>query len=81
MMNISSTNLFVSMIMIGKELNPNEITKILDLTPYKSFKRRDQRTETEKWKHGYWEICSVQGIESPDIALHFSWLVNQLITC
>lgn len=77
-MKTRSTNPFVSMTLIGKDLNPNEITEYLSLSPYKSFKRGDQRTETEKWKHGYWEICSVQGIKSPDITLHFSWLVNQL---
>jgi hypothetical protein len=70
--------IFVSFILIGKDLDPNDVSASLGLNPYKSFKRGDMRTESERWKHGYWEICSAENIDSHDLAIHLEWIVNQL---
>jgi len=69
---------FISFILTGKDLDPNEVSVSLGLHPYKSFKSGDMRTETERWKHGYWEICSAEDVDSPDLAIHLEWIVDQL---
>jgi hypothetical protein len=73
-----SSKVFASFILIGKDLDPGEVSASLGLNPYKSFKRGDWRTETERWKHGYWELCSTDNVSSHDLAIHLEWIVNQL---
>jgi hypothetical protein len=76
--NDDPSRTFASLIIIGKELDPVEITELLGIKPSKSFKRGDQRTDTEKWPHGYWELCSSESIKSSDLELHLQWIVDQL---
>lgn len=74
-----SDRMFVSFILIGKDLNPNAISSSLGLSPSKSFKRGDMRTITEKWKHGYWEICSSDNVNSLELETHLRWITDQLM--
>jgi hypothetical protein len=69
---------FVSFILIGKDLIPQEITDSLQITPSKSFRRGDLRTETKKWPHGYWALESTNNVASPDLVSHLEWLIKQL---
>jgi hypothetical protein len=72
-------HIYASVIFLGKNLEPQAITEALGITPYKSFKRGDIKTETEIWKQGYWELCSSTAVDSPDLSLHIKWIVDQLI--
>jgi hypothetical protein len=80
MTNTSNPNrTFASIIFIGKELDPDKITAFLGITPSRSFKRGDKRNETEKWLHGYWELCSSNMVNSSSLEFHFKWIIDQLV--
>jgi len=72
-------HVYASFILIGKELDPQEITFALGISPDISFKRGDWRTETEKWRNGYWEICSENYVKSPGLSAHLEWITQKLI--
>jgi hypothetical protein len=72
-------HIYASFIFLGKDLDPEYITETFGIAPYKSFKRGDTKTETEIWKHGYWELCSSEKVDSSDLTLHIKWIVDQLI--
>ena len=76
--NANASRTFATFQLWGKELEPDKVTKALGLTPFKSFKRGDQRTETKKWPHGYWGITSENEVSSTDLALHIEWLLDRL---
>src|SRR5437762_3088576 len=63
----------------SKDLNPDEITARLKLTPSISFRAGDQRGLSNRtWPHGYWGFTSQNEIPSKDLAVHLEWLLNQI---
>lgn len=77
--NSNPNRTFASIIFIGKELDPEKLTTFLGITPYRSFKRGDKRNESEKWLHGYWELCSINVVNSPSLEFHLNWIIGQLV--
>lgn len=69
---------FASLVFRGKDLVPQELTDTIGHNPTKSFKRGDIRKNTKKWPHGYWELTSKETVQSPDLAMHLEWLVDQI---
>lgn len=78
--NSHSKNLYVSLILKGKTLNPQVVTDYLGITPSKSFARGDVRANNKKWPHGYWALESSSFVDSEDLAFHLEWLANKLET-
>lgn len=76
--NESESQTFASFILIGKEINPEEITLELGITPSKGFKKGDKRSETDTWKHGYWELCSIGRVKTSDLGDHIRWVIEHL---
>jgi hypothetical protein len=72
------TSLYASFILRGKDLDPQEVSTLLDINPSRSFKRGERRTETKVWPHGFWKLESKDHIQSENLASHIEWLVNQL---
>ena len=69
---------YATFMLRGKELDPQLVSELLGMTPTRSFKRGDQRTEEKKWPHGFWGLTSDERIQSTDLALHIEWVINQL---
>lgn len=74
----SENRTFASFILIGKELDPGKITSELGITPSKSFRRGDKRSETDMWKHGYWELCSADHVKTSDLGDHIRWVIEHV---
>jgi Domain of unknown function (DUF4279) len=73
-----SNRIYATLILRGKELDPQVVTDQLGIKPSKSFKRGDKRTEQKKWHHGFWGLTSDEVIQSTDLADHIEWLMNQI---
>jgi len=69
---------YATFILRGKELDPQEVTDRLGITPWRSFRRGDMRTEKRQWPHGFWALTSDGHIHSTDLSMHLEWLVKQL---
>ncbi|MEJ5203006.1 MAG: DUF4279 domain-containing protein [Anaerolineales bacterium] len=76
--NENTTRIYATFILRGKELDPQLVTNRLGITPSRSFKRGDKRTEEKEWLHGFWGLTSDERIHSTDLALHIEWVINQL---
>ena len=74
----SESNCYATFILRGKGLNPQEVTKSLNIHPSKSFQRGDYRTETDRWKHNFWSFDSKGEVRSEDLSAHIQWLLDQL---
>jgi hypothetical protein len=62
---------------MAKNLDPDQIKKILGINPDRSFKKGDKKNKTEpERQYGYWRIDSAEHISSLDIESHFEWLLN-----
>jgi hypothetical protein len=73
-----TTRVYATFILRGKELDPQDVTDRLGITPYRSFKRGDRRTEKRKWPHGFWALTTDGHVQSTDLSVHLEWLVQQL---
>ncbi|MBI5842738.1 MAG: DUF4279 domain-containing protein [Chloroflexi bacterium] len=69
---------YVSFILRGKDIDPQDITNRLGIKPSRSFKKGDYRSENKKWPHGYWELESTSYIESDNLRSHIEWLIDRL---
>ena len=69
---------YATFILRGKELDPQEVTERLSITPSRSFIRGDRRNEKRQWPHGFWALTSDGNVDSTDLSLHLDWLVKQL---
>ena len=67
-----------SLVLSGKNLDPDEVTRKLGMIPSESFKRGDYRTDTEIWSRGFWELSS-RNLGNIDMRDHIEWLIDQLI--
>ena len=68
--------------LMGKELDPDEVTQLLRLEPHTAHRRGDPRPGprcTDFWEEGLWSISSTPAV-APDQPLrdHLSWLLNHL---
>jgi hypothetical protein len=71
-------SIYVSLIIRGKDLDPQKIMEIIKVIPSRSFKRGDKRKDLQEWPHGYWELGSWNNIESTDLSVHLKWLVEKI---
>lgn len=71
----SNTRTFATLRIIGKALNPNDVTLKLQLTPSETKRAGDPRGQAGQWPHGYWELSSKEQVHSADLADHIAWLV------
>jgi hypothetical protein len=65
----------------GRTLNPNDISRRLELVPSEAFKAGDPRGSSGNngaWRHGYWSLSSRDQLSSSDLQLHIEWLLDQL---
>jgi len=64
----------------GKDLDPDEVTAQLGITPSETFKAGDQRGKSKGaiWKEGHWEISSEDHVSSKVLETHIEWLLDQL---
>ena len=69
---------FASLVLRGKNLDPQEVVETIHIVPTKSFKRGDVRKGNKTWPHGYWELESKESVQSTDLEAHLEWLVKQL---
>ena len=76
--NEHTTRTFVSLIVRGKDLNPQMVTDSIGIFPSRFFKRGDIRKDSKKWPHGYWELESTGFVQSSDLALHLEWMAAKL---
>lgn len=75
--NPNASRAFATLRMIGKDLDPDEVTERLGLNPTNSHKQGDVRGHGT-WPQGYWEITSQARVVSTDLALHIEWLLDQI---
>ena len=76
--NDTQSRMYATFILRGKQLDPNDVTERLGITPSRSFKRGDRRGEKGKWPFGFWSLESDGQIQSTDLILHIEWLINKL---
>lgn len=76
--NVHTTNTYASIILRGKELDPQKITDSIGISPSKSFKRGDKRKNNKVWPHGYWELDSTGFVNSSDLVPHLEWLAERI---
>jgi len=70
--------IYVSLILRGKDLIPQQVMDSIKILPTRSFKRGDIRRGSKKWPHGYWELDSSKAVQSSNLSVHLEWLVGQL---
>ena len=75
--NDLNKHLFATFILNGKGLDPIETTIALGITPSKSFRRGDWRTDTKKWTRNFWSFTSQGEVQSGDLSIHIEWLLNR----
>ena len=71
-------HIFATFILRGKGLDPHDVTSSLGISPSRSFKRGDWRTETDKWTINHWSLTSQNVIQSGNLSVHLEWLLDQL---
>lgn len=62
----------------GTYLNPEDITRRLDIGPSESHNLGDKRGRSGTWSHGYWAIESENHVQSTNLSLHIEWLLNKI---
>ena len=70
-------HIFATFILRGNGLDPHDVSSSLGITPSKSFKRGDWRTETEKWTRNLWSLTSQNEVQSDNLSVHIEWLLDQ----
>lgn len=60
-------------------LSPDEITRLLDLSPTDSFVRGDVRAAAPM-RHDGWFLTSKGAVDSKDVRRHLDWILDQLST-
>lgn len=73
-------SIYIRFFIKGKDIDPDEITQLLGITPAYKYKRGDLHGENNQMvrKQGLWSITSAEKIESSDLQLHIEWLLTQL---
>ncbi len=74
-----STNVEVSLVLRGKELDPDYITAKIGIMPELSFRRGEKRRKDPKeWPHGLWMVSSSEQVKSSDLIDHLIWMIEKL---
>jgi hypothetical protein len=75
-----SNDIYVWFFIRGINIDPNEITYLLGITPSYRFMRGDRHGENGQMirKHGFWSITSNGKVQSSDLYLHIEWILAQL---
>lgn len=78
--NVEANGIYVRFFIRGKDIDPDEITKILGITPSYKFKPGDRHGENNQFirKQGLWSITSGGQVQSTDLELHIEWVLSQL---
>lgn len=77
--NIPSNRTWAGLLLIGKRLEPNEITKEARVSPSDSHHAGEARGNTGNiWPYGYWELSSRGKIETDTLSTHIEWILNQI---
>ena len=71
-------HIFATFILRGNGLDPNDVSSSLGITPSKSFKRGDVRTETKRWTRNLLSLTSQNAIQSDNLSEHIEWLLDKL---
>lgn len=74
----TTTRTFATLRIIGKILNPQEVSTKLQLTPSEAKSAGDVRGKSGKWPHGYWELSSKDHVHSAELEDHLAWLVTMI---
>ncbi len=77
--NENCAHTFASIIITGKDFDPEVITSSIGVTPSYSFKKGDKRGESKNWDHSFWELSSKEFETSTDLGLHIEWLVSKIL--
>jgi hypothetical protein len=68
-----------SLVMRGKELDPEMINERLGVRAHRSFKRGDKRQRGHgEWPHGFWILESSGQVNSVDLVDHIRWLLEEI---
>ena len=73
--------IFVYLRIIGEDLDPAEVTKLLNLTPSRSWSANDLRlalAEEPVLSEGGWSLSSLEFVKSNSLEEHMQWLLDQL---
>lgn len=72
--------IYVRFFIRGQDLDPDEITKNLGISPAYKFKPGDRHGENNQSirKQGFWSITSGRQVKSTDLELHLEWILSQL---
>jgi hypothetical protein len=71
---------YASLVITGKELDPEEITDILGINPHRRHKKHEKKKDgVREFSMGSWVYSSEKDIESFDVIDHVDWLVDQLL--
>lgn len=62
----------------GKYLNPLEVTRQLGLAPSYAHAPGEVRQSGKVWDRGHWDICSEGHVDSKELTVHITWLLDQL---
>jgi len=76
--NPNAAGTWATLRIVGKDLEPADITARLGITPSESFRRGDIRSQKGVWRHGFWSLTSEDQVFSTDLALHIAWLLDKL---
>jgi len=78
--NENSNGIYVWFFIRGKDINPDEITNKLGITPSYKFRRGDRHGENNQSvrKKGLWSFTSNRKVHSSNLELHVEWILSQL---
>lgn len=63
---------------MGRSVNPDAVTAMLELSPSRFHRRGDQRNSNSYWSDGLWSLSSKGQVISTDLAKHIGWLLDRL---
>lgn len=69
---------FAALRIVGKSLNPEEITGRLQRTPSETKAIGEARGKAGQWPHTYWELSSKDQVHSAELNDHLLWLTASL---
>ena len=67
----------VGLVLRGIDLDPKNTTEMLGVIPDSSFKKGDKRKDGKEWPHGFWTFSSSGKVQSSDLIMHLTWLIEQ----
>lgn len=71
---------YADLVIVGKNLDPEIITNMLEIIPSRSHKKNDKKKDgIREFSNGVWELSSQGQQESVDVNDHLNWLTNQLL--